>query len=241
VGMASTQVPGIQSLGSPGRPRAAATADRASTGSDLEDLLREDEWLLEPQAIGTGEGLGVEGASPAPMSTSAPKSQPSGAEPIVGVDTPMARIAPAALTASTKAPSAGSQAGLLGLSGLPIRCPEALRVELAVDASGGLHAIVLDEISVESGMAGGPVPTHGPAPASGTGRAGVAALLAADAWARTNMDLLSRAMPFVRAGDVTLHLLTRVPAAARDLLGTRVRVHLLARASGPGDVCVGLN
>ena len=146
-----------------------------------------------------------------------------------------ARPASAGPRGSESTLSGGAAQGaslLLGFSVLPISCPDAPGVELAADSAGGLHAVAFDEVSSAAAMVG-----H----VGAAGRVGVAALLSVEAWATANAGLIARAVPFLRAGPIGLHLLTRVPAAARDLLATRVRVHLVARASAPGDVCVGLN
>lgn len=210
-----------------------SVGESADAPSALEELLADDDWLLEPET-GVTDHSGVQhtdAGTPSPTlvpteakETGVASPTTHGATVFHGGPTPTIER-PGVVETRRETQDAQSYAALLGLSPLPIRCPDAPRVELAVDSGGGLHALALDELS--AGMQ--------------AGRAGVAALLAADAWARTNMDLLSRAMPFVKGGEVSLHLLTRVPAASRDLLGTRVKVHLLARASEPGDVCVGLN
>lgn len=189
----------------PERPHPEATAD-------------EDDWLLEPAP---------ERAHTRPKADAA--LDRSAMDRATTTDRALGASGVAARADSAAAP--GSFAALLALSTVPLACPTSPGVELAVDSAGGLHAIVLDEMSVGS-MAADP----GTVPA----RAGVAALLSAEAWARANMALIARAMPFVRGGEVSLHLLTRVPASARDLLETRVRVHLLVRA-GSIDVCVALN
>lgn len=214
--------------GSVGReyPCGARPESAAMRGTDWAGGSDEDAWLLEPvpardQApegsvvrgleVDAGEGNaagGLASGEPCGVSSSAPSGAGCGTDVVA---------------------AGGSLSSLLGLTAVPLRCPEAPRVEIAADGSGGLHAVVLDELS------------DGPGGEAGPGRVGVAALLAAEAWIRANAGLIRRAMPFVRGDGAVLHLVTRVPAAARDLLGTPVKVHLIARASAAGELCVGLN
>lgn len=219
---ASTHAPTEPRTPTPDGPRMLAEEDltgpdtAAHSATSRADWAEEADWLLGPQDSHPA-------ASPVTERSPTQTHETSGA----------ARAATSSW-APTTAPTphaARPFAAMLGLSTLPLRCPDAPRVEFAVDGAGHLHALVLDELSADA---------HDD-PSSAPGRAGVAALLAADAWARANLSLIGRAMAFVRAGEIGLHLLTRIPAAARDLLGTRIRVHLLASAAAPGELCVALN
>jgi hypothetical protein len=97
-----------------------------------------------------------------------------------------------------------------GLDALGFGCPFAPGVELAVDAQGGLHLIVLD--SDERNVVGD--------------------LMATRAWTLSHASLLAAAEPRIALPVMTtLHLMTDRPAMARGLLDTEVRVHLLAYAN----------
>lgn len=109
-----------------------------------------------------------------------------------------------------------------GLQALGFGCPFAPGVELAVDAQGGLHLIVLD--SDERNVVGD--------------------LMATRAWTLSHASLLAAAEPRISMPIMTtLHLMTDRPAMARGLLDTEVRVHLLAYAnmSSGGWVARSLN
>jgi hypothetical protein len=97
-----------------------------------------------------------------------------------------------------------------GLEALGFGCPFAPGVELAVDAQGWLHLIVLDSDD----------------------RNVVGDLMATRAWTLSHASLLAAAEPRIAQPIMTtLHLMTDRPAMARGLLDTEVRVHLLAYAN----------
>jgi hypothetical protein len=107
-----------------------------------------------------------------------------------------------------------------GLRALESRCPGAERVELAADDEGRLHLVaarLADHPEVSSARA-------------------VRDLVATAAWARAHAALLRRAEPsLVGEGEPSLHLVTDRRDDARALLGTAVRVHLVALAT-PGPL-----
>lgn len=157
------------------------------TGVDLEELL----GMLANAEAAAPVPMG-EPARPAPAS--APSSSPPGA-------------AAAAQTAPSEEPDL---AGLLGgLSALEVRCPYAPEVQLAADASGGLHLLT----------------RHEPR--------GTEALATAEAWARAHAGLLAAAGVSGAAAPVR-HLLVGDARDARRLLETDLRVHLLAPVEAAG-------
>lgn len=99
-----------------------------------------------------------------------------------------------------------------GLSALDCTCPPVPTVRLANAADGSLHLVA-------------PIGTDG-----------VRDLLAAASWAAEHAKLLSLAFPGLVMSDVqsgpTLHLLTTDARAARPLLDTAVRVHLVVACGG---------
>ena len=94
-----------------------------------------------------------------------------------------------------------------------IRLPSApdRDTRIARDADGRIHLIRLDTATPE---------------------AAVAALLAVESWMRDNAELIEMALG-APVGQPALHLLTERAAAVRPLLTTRIRVHAVARATGP--------
>lgn len=114
---------------------------------------------------------------------------------------------------------AGTEAGVAlcdhvpGLMVLDVRCPAVEEVELAVDASGTIHAMASTR-------------------ADGRDQRLLERLHAAAAWAVLNRRLIERvgrgaAAPRIGTGAV-LHVFTDRPAEYRGLLDSPVRVHLLA-------------
>jgi hypothetical protein len=102
---------------------------------------------------------------------------------------------------------------LPGLSSLPARCPFAPEVELALDASGQLHAAMVCPEHPESRLA---------------------ELMIAASWAEAHAGLLLGPRATRGRGHATLHLITESPKHARRLLDTPVRIHALG-ATGEGD------
>jgi hypothetical protein len=105
---------------------------------------------------------------------------------------------------------AGSFAGLLGgLEPLSFRCPYAPSVELAVGAAGVLHLV-------------SPMQEGGAGP-----------LLTAAAWAQSHAQLLEAARPaslnMTHPDGPVLHVITSDAKAARPMLDTGVRVHLVLK------------
>ena len=98
-----------------------------------------------------------------------------------------------------------------GLAPAPFRIPRCEGVELAADASGGLHLLARDDDSAN--------PT--------------AALLAAQAWVGVNRQVLALACATALGAGVdadrpaTLHLFTADPRRVRPLLDADIRVHFL--------------
>lgn len=110
-------------------------------------------------------------------------------------------------------------ARIAGLTPVESRCPHHEELELAADASGALAIVSVGGVET------------------------VAALIAAKTWAKDHARLLARAEPAVtnQTAEPTLHLMTDRPAAARGLIGSGVRVHVLARASADGWACLPLD
>ncbi|MCB1281799.1 MAG: hypothetical protein KDB18_09780 [Salinibacterium sp.] len=97
-----------------------------------------------------------------------------------------------------------------GLVPLDFECPSAPRVELAIDAIGGLHLVMLD--SEDSSAVG--------------------ELTRARCWAKAHAGLLRRAEPrLAEPVEPVLHVLTDRTDLVRTLIETPIRVHLMAHAS----------
>ncbi len=110
-------------------------------------------------------------------------------------------------------------ARIAGLTPVESRCPYHDELELAADASGALAIVSVGGVET------------------------VAALIATKTWAKDHARLLTKAEPAITnpTADPTLHLMTDRPAAARGLIGSGVRVHVLARASADGWACLPLD
>ncbi|MDX2114697.1 MAG: hypothetical protein SFZ24_03625 [Planctomycetota bacterium] len=145
--------------------------------------------------------------APAPGRTTSPDPQPAPR----AANTPGA-TAPAPGTVDASAPAL---APLLGYIPLAPACPDDPRIELAVDALGGLHLLTLDEDD-----------------------RGFERLALAARWARRHIALLAAAArPHTLSLDrpITPHLFVRDARAARRLVDADVRVHALVPASAtPG-------
>jgi hypothetical protein len=122
-----------------------------------------------------------------------------------------------------------------GLTGLSSRCPYCPGVELAADEHGVLHLL-----AGAGGVAGAGAATEA--------SQAIGQLLSAASWAEDHADLLAEAHARLRGGrgrgGPILHLLTDEPRAARGLLGTGVRIHLLTPVETDGHrtwVCRDLN
>ena len=96
----------------------------------------------------------------------------------------------------------------------PVALPSApdAQVRAGRDAQGGLHLVRRDTDSAEFA---------------------VAALIAVDAWIIANRALIEMAHAAPIVGEPALHLVTESASRARPLLGSRIRVHALVRATGP--------
>lgn len=132
-------------------------------------------------------------------------------------DAPSHARAPAPIVEQT--PTLASR--VKGLALTPIKAPGCARVEIAVDAAGRVH-LLLEEQHDE--------------PRAG----GVAELLAAGAWARTNASLLATACATLLGAPVdetaapSLHLFTSDPRRVRPLLDADIRLHFLGRVEIDG-------
>lgn len=154
---------------------------------------------------------------------------PRPAAPVPAADHASVPAAPAASPLAETRPNASpgatqSLASLVsGLSPLEVRCPYAPEVELAsgpaLDGAGaGLHLLV----------------RAGPGAMEG--------LAAAAAWAKTHAALLRAAgVPARQDAEAAQHIFVDDARRAVRLLGTAVRVHLLADAARPGLLCRPLN
>lgn len=162
-------------------------------------------------------------AEPAPVAArSSPASAPAREAPLAEV---LSTVAPDTPTAPTTRPVVDEPPTLAsrvkGLALTPIKAPGCARVEIAVDAKGRLHLL------------------HA-TPDDSDSRDGVAELLAAGAWARTNASLLATACatllgaPVDEAAPPSLHLFTSDPRRVRPLLDADIRLHFLGRVEIDG-------
>lgn len=107
---------------------------------------------------------------------------------------------------------------ITGLARVPITIPKCDGVELAADASGRLHILARDEDDAS--------PTS--------------SLLAAQAWASVNRDVLNAACatllgsPVDASRPAILHLFTDQPKRVRSLLDADIRVHFLGHVDVNG-------
>ncbi len=115
---------------------------------------------------------------------------------------------------------------LRGVYSAEIRCPVAHDVEIGVDAGGRVHLIARDEADQPA-----------------------ACLLAASEWARENFELLALAIAARGLGSPrdahapAMHVATRSPARAREMLRCGLMVHVLADVQVDGrtaTACIGL-
>ncbi len=145
---------------------------------------------------------------------------------------PRAAGPPADVGASAVATSRAASLArhIVGLTPLTSRCPYCPGVELACGEDGSLHLV--------AGI--GSVGTYTEASQA------VGQLLAAASWADDHAQLLAAAHTPLNPGQSApvLHLMTDEPKAARAVLGTGIRVHLLKQISLDGRltwVCNDLN
>lgn len=167
-------------------------------------------------------------APPAPVTISIPAPveplRPAAAVEEVGstlassVSTSPAPLAPAAVASERPAeaiePPTFAEIGALsahiaGLRSVPLHCPYAPGVELALDARGGLHLLTRSSTSASDDAA-------------------IGTLMVAASWAESHAQLLVASGLPVAPGRAVLHLLTDEPKRTRRLLETNIRVHLLA-------------
>lgn len=151
------------------------------------------------------------------------------ARPIVIEPAPVAR--PAASAPARPVPACVSAADslvshLVELKSLPIRCPYADGIEIAVDDGGSLHLLARSNSDASDDAA-------------------LAALLVASSWSEAHAGILRGVTPRL-AGEQrpTLHLFTDRPKRSRRLLETNLRVHLLAEVEVNGQAgwyCTELN
>lgn len=101
-------------------------------------------------------------------------------------------------------------AGIDTLRAAPTNCPWSPAIVLAVDQQGEAHAIAFAQDEAHVPLA-------------------AVDLLTASRWCAEHASLLAMAGITPRANDTTLHLITTVPAAARRLADTGLRVHAAVR------------
>lgn len=140
----------------------------------------------------------------------APTSAPRAAHPVTRPVRPAEAPRPERTTTDADAPDVLALIGGLTPALLP-SAPDA-QVRVGRDAQGGLHLVRTDTDSSECA---------------------VAALIAVEAWVQTNRALIEMALGAPIIGDPSLHLVTESASRARPLLGSRIRVHALVRATGP--------
>ena len=120
-----------------------------------------------------------------------------------------------------------------GLHPLVTKSPYTPTVELASDQNGSLHLVAT---------------LTGTDATAAYASEGVGKLLAAASWASDHAELLALAHPQLDAGAIndgpSLHLITDDPRAARGVLSTGVRVHMVTTVTVQGRanwVCNPLN
>lgn len=202
-------------------PAMPVATGESSTAGKSEPALPE----VVAQRVHAGQARGEAEVNSAVASEGSDRAEaPVSAASAVQVALPEVRSPPtssaAREAAGRGAMAPGSLAQHLGLAALPVRCPHAPGVELAIDGDGGLH--LLAHMAGQGGMAapGGHDPVH--------------ALLAASAWAAEHTPLLQFAAPAMKDWCPTLHVLTGDAKAVRGLLATGIRVHLLSPVSVAG-------
>jgi hypothetical protein len=145
----------------------------------------------------------------ASVSHASPLTQPS----------PVLQASPAIHITSPEQPEPPTAAAIPGLRVLSSRCPYQPSIELACDHEGILHLVA--------------VMSEGDAPQASEL---MGKLLAVAAWASDHSSLLAlahRELTRLDAGPA-LHLLTDEPRAARGVLGTGVRAHMVTAVSMNG-------
>ncbi len=233
---------GVPAASTPEMPAASEPAPAESSTLDelidglgcpvIGDAL--DEACAEPEVAPVAAARPAPAHEPAqPATAAAPAALAHSATQ--GNAAPVAQAA--ATTAVTDEQPVGALALLLdGLRPVSVLCPYAPGVELALDASGGLHLLIRAE------------PDDGD---DGEQKA-LSQLLVASAWAEAHAMLLVPALaatgtPAAHAAATqrpVAHLFTDRPKRSRRLLETDVRVHLLARVRVGGQsgwYCTALN
>ncbi len=125
---------------------------------------------------------------------------------------PPARFIDAPETGPTPHEGEARTSSIDGLDPLPMRCPYAPGVELAVGRDGGLHAIADGALDA------------------------VEQLLVASAWTDDHAELLEAADDRIDPGAAcVMHLMTSDPHRAARLLSTSIRVHVTNAAGEPLD------
>ena len=196
--------------------RKLADASRAFIGRDLE--LAAIAEKIEPSPA-TNYFRGDTDLAPAALVeliqiAAPPPGAPTPAPPVAQPITRPARPAEAPKAdRTTHTPDAPDALALIG--GLsPVALPSAPDAQVLAgrDAQGGLHLVRADTDSPEFA---------------------VAALIAVEAWVQSNRALIEMAQGAPIVGDPSLHLVTESATRVRPLLGSRIRVHALVRATGP--------
>lgn len=135
-----------------------------------------------------------------------------GSEPRRREDANGVSRAPSTKSVDHRADTSSSLATAIGLSVLPIACPDHPDVELAVDEGGRLHLV--------------------------TALTNLASLVAAEGWAERHRALLRRAFPDAIRDErpARLHVVTAELADGLALAGSRIEAHLRAPVRGPHGV-----
>jgi len=116
-----------------------------------------------------------------------------------------ARVAPSLIEAK---PAAGDVAplGIEGLHDVGFRCPDADEIEVAIDSAGRVHLVA-------------------------RGIEMLAPLLAAEAWATSNAELLERLEGVTDAEEPGLHLIARDARSVASLMRTYIRLYLVGETA----------
>lgn len=193
------------------------------TKADVRELPTDDihqTVVMAPAAAPAPVTISIPAPPPAPPAPAVPAPmRPAPAEtvrPAALLDEPKPAPAIAPPAAATPVqPPAFAEIGVLsahitGLRSVPLQCPYAPGVELALDAHGGLHLLTRSASSASDDAA-------------------IGTLMVASSWAESHSQLLvASGLPVTLGGRPTLHLFTDEPKRSRRLLETSIRVHLLA-------------
>ena len=179
--------------------------DEDSMNHSLSETAEETETHVMPAHFATPVDAGP--VAPSPAARPAPPQQP---EPVKMRPKPAVHVEPKRMVPHPKPNRAAPVPTALstwvnGLAKLPVKCPDAEGIELAVDTRGELHIVGwVDQIRL---------------------------LSVASAWTTRHRELICMACGshnIKEAGDITVHVFTPDPARVCDLYGSGAKLHVLA-------------